>query len=190
MSSGGAFLSAMGFGFTVKLIDEASGKLRTIGTELNNSTKSTEKLLGSVSALQTQMKVGFGAALGGFALSAPLLAAANTAGDFEYALGTVVAITKATNTQLDLLRKKAIGVALVSKFAPQEIVEGMRNFATMGFTVQEIIQSSKAMADLATASFGQLNLALSGEVIGGALRSFGLNATHTTEVVDKLVRIT
>jgi len=185
-----AFLSSMGFGFVVRMVDEASGNLNTITKELNKTSAATQGMLGGIAALQTQLKVGIGAMIGGLAISGPLIAAANASGRFEFVLKTVQAITQSTTAQLDQLRIKALEIAMITMYTPQQIVEGMRNLSTMGFTVVQIMDMIKDVSYLAQASFGQLNVALAGEVVGGALRSFGLGANQASKIVDILTRAT
>ena len=129
----------------------------------------------------------------GMAAVAALAAAAfaaiiKTTAEFEKELSKLEAISGATVTGLASLEKQAKDLGRTTAYTAQEVVTLQTALAKLGFTTNEILNSSGGILDLAAGLGVALNDAAT--LAGSTLRAFGLDTTETGRVVDVLAKAT
>jgi len=137
-----------------------------------NAFGKTAKLAGGLLA---------GAFAGGAVLRG-LQSAVTSISNFEAELSKVRAITGATDSSFKRLRGNALELGRTTKFTSTQVAALQVEYGKLGFTTREILATSDATLQLATAT-GE-DLAKSAQVAGSTLRGFGLDATETGRVVD------
>jgi len=85
---------------------------------------------------------------------------------------------------MSMLRESAKALGGSTKFTATEVAGLQKNLAKLGFTTEEILNSTNAILGLAAAT-GE-DLAKSAEVAGSVLRAFSLDTTEMTRVVDTM----
>ncbi|HMJ67583.1 MAG TPA: phage tail tape measure protein [Cyclobacteriaceae bacterium] len=100
--------------------------------------------------------------------------------DFERQMDTVAAISGATGEDLKKLQDNAVNLA--GAFRSIDIAKMETELARLGFSTGEIINSTKAIVDLATAT-GE-DLAKSAEIVGSTLRAFQIDAQESGRVAE------
>ena len=129
----------------------------------------------------------------GMAAVAALAAAAfaaiiKTTAEFEKELSKLEAISGATVIGIASLEKQAKDLGRTTRYTAQEVVTLQTALAKLGFTTNEILNSSGGILDLATALGVQLNDAAT--LAGSTIRAFSLETTETGRVVDVLAKAT
>lgn len=123
--------------------------------------------------------------LGTFGAYAVLHAIQNTVGaiaEFDREITAVKAITGTTGKDFDRLRESALQLGTSTQFAASKVAGLQLEFARLGFSNTEILQSTEATIDLATTT-GE-DLARSAEIAGSTLRAFQIDASDMTRVTD------
>lgn len=123
-----------------------------------------------------------GLALGFTALVATMIVATKVGVPFERNMNILKAVTGATQVQFDKLRKSALDLGRSTKFTATEVSQLQVQLSKLGFTTTEVLQATKAVIDLATAT-GE-SLAEAATVTGSVLRAFGLDASEAGRLVD------
>lgn len=108
--------------------------------------------------------------------------AISTIADFEKQMDKVRAISGATGKEFDDLEQNALELGRTTEYTARQIAGLQVEYARLGFSTKEILQSTKATLDLATAT-GE-DLAMSAEIAGATLRGFGLDASEMGRVTD------
>lgn len=102
--------------------------------------------------------------------------------DFERQMDTVAAISGAAGDDLKKLQDNAVNLA--GAFRSIDIAKMETELARLGFQTSEIINSTKAIVDLATAT-GE-DLAKSAEIVGSTLRIFHKDAKESGAVAESM----
>ena len=104
--------------------------------------------------------------------------------ELEAATARVGAVTKATGSELEALRNNTLDVAGATTFTAVEIAGLQTELGKLGFSAQEIQQSTLAIANAAQA----LGVGLSeiAQKVGVTLRAFSLDASQAASVADTL----
>jgi len=121
--------------------------------------------------------VAIGAALVG--LTSQVFAFGRT---FDTSMSKVQAVTGATSDEMEGLRDSAIQLGEASKFTATEVANLQVELGKLGFTTEEIEQSTGAIINLATAA--DTELARAAEVTASVLNQFNLTTEETNRVVD------
>jgi len=100
--------------------------------------------------------------------------------DFQRSMSEVKAITGATGGEFEALRTNAIDLA--GAFNALDISKLETEFGRLGFSTQEILDSTEATINLASATGS--NLAESAVIAGSTLRAFNLDAKEMGRVTD------
>lgn len=103
-----------------------------------------------------------------------------SAAEFQHSMQEVKAITGASGQEFDKLKNNAIQMA--GAFKAIDISRMEVELGRLGFTTQEIIDTTKASIQLSVAT-GE-NLARGADVLGSTLRAFNLNASESARVAD------
>jgi DNA-binding HxlR family transcriptional regulator len=150
--------------------------------------KANKSLLSVASVAKTvnASLAAFGIGLGGYQIARVISGAVRSLADFEHSLQKVRAITKATGSQFEDLKKNALELGRVTKFTAGQVAELQVVYGRLGFSTKEILAATKATIGLATAT--DEDLAAAADVAGSTVRAFGLDASETQRVVDVMAR--
>ncbi len=102
--------------------------------------------------------------------------------DFEQQMAKVKAVTGASEVEFRLLTESAKELGRQSLFTSSEVGQLQEELAKLGFTTPQILQSSEAILQLATATGTEL--AQASEVAASTLNAFGLEAKEAQDIVD------
>ena len=104
--------------------------------------------------------------------------------DFEQAQADLQAISGKTSAELAGLTKQAKALGETTQFSASEITELQIELGKLGFTTDQISQSTEAISNLAAATGTELGRAAT--LTGSALRAFNLDATESERVAAVL----
>lgn len=181
-----AFENVMGFGLLFSMKDQLSAGLTRVVGGLQKTKAAAIATDKSVSMLKKSLAMGLVGAVGVGAM----YKLASASGEFSKGMASVGVVTKASAKQMADLREQALGLGVITEWSPGQTVEGMRNLATAGLSVNEVMKTTPAVLNLATASMGQLGLGEAASVTTGILRGFGIQADRSIQIVDSLARAT
>ena len=102
--------------------------------------------------------------------------------EFEKQMSTVKAITGATGADLQKLEQNALDLGRSTQFAASKVAGLQIELGRLGFSNKEILKSTEATINLATAT-GE-DLSRSAEIAGSTLRAFQLDASNMGRVTD------
>jgi hypothetical protein len=104
---------------------------------------------------------------------------------FEKAVANLSAVAGATSEEVKALSKNALDVAGTTKFTAEEIVGLQTELAKLGFSAEDVVASTSAIANASQA----LNTPLDATalLIGKVRNQFGLLVESTSEIADTLV---
>jgi len=123
-------------------------------------------------------------AAAGAAMSAAFLFPVSQAAEFEHAMSQVMAITHATQAEMQAMSETAIQLGLVTKFTGTQIAEGMNYMARAGLSATEIIAALPAVVNLATAA--EVDMGEASSVMVSIIKSMGVGIGDLTHVTDVL----
>jgi len=106
--------------------------------------------------------------------------------NFDQAMADLGAITRATDGEMILFRENAKELGRTTRFTASEVAKLQKELGKLGFSTEEILQSTSGILSLAAAL--DEDLARSAEIVGATVRAFGLTASETTRVVDVMGR--
>ena len=95
---------------------------------------------------------------------------------FEQGTAVLASIIGKTTNEITALTNQAKQLGATTRYTAMQITELQTNLARLGFTEQEILNSTKAIQAFATATGADLGEAAN--LAGAALRGFGMNATE------------
>ena len=154
--------------------------------ELDKGVGKTQK--GLKGALGTLVRfAAAGAILGGAlkALKFIFIDSFKAAVEFEKALGNLAAVGGVSSVELGNLKKAALDTAGATKFTANEIVGLQTELSKLGFTADEVVNSTKAIA-LGAQALGT-GLGETAVAVGKLINQFGLLAQDSDVIVDTLV---
>ena len=163
----------------MSLVDSITGPLRGVDRQLD-ATEGRALRLGQrmgqlaksmlpIAAVAGMLLLGFGGATA-------------TAADFEAAVSSLGAISRASAVDLDSMRQSALDLAASTAFTGSQVVNAQTELAKKGFDANQIIAAMPGLLDLAAAT--QSDVAVAASVASGALNAFNLEASRTNEVAD------
>jgi len=103
---------------------------------------------------------------------------------FEQSSANLAAVMGTTRNQIGALTQQAKQLGATTQYTAVQILDLQTNLARLGFTNQEILNSTKAVQALATATGADLGEAAN--LAGAALRGFGMNAAEMDRVASVL----
>lgn len=123
-------------------------------------------------------------------VTVPLLAigtaSVKVTANFEKNMSAVKAVSGATGSEFESLKKKAIDLGASTVFSASEVSEAMIDMAKAGWSSQQIMSGMEGVLNAASAS-GE-NLATVSTIIADAITGFGLAASDATRVADLLAQ--
>jgi len=167
--------------------------LKNAGNAANNAGKQTEGAskatrsfgasVGRAIGIVAQFTIAMTLVNGALALVRALtIDAAKEFIAFEASLARLKAVTGATNEEVKSLSESAKELALSTLFTSNEIVQLQQVLGKLGFSVDEIIKSQRAIAELAQVTGESLENTAS--LVGNALRAFELSASSAASVTN------
>lgn len=108
----------------------------------------------------------------------------NTIKDFEQANANLGTILGATNEEMDKLRESALELGRTTEYTASQVIQLQTELAKLGFGPESIQAMQKPVLQFATAVGAKLPEAAA--LAGATLRSFGLNAHDTDEMLGTL----
>ena len=148
---------------------------------LQRDLKDTDRIMRNFKSTVTSIG---GPLAGAFAIGSIVQNAVSTITNFEQAVADLSSITGKSAQEMDKLVQSAIEIGAVSSFTASQVVALQTELAKIGFSEQEILNSTKAIGDFSVAVGTD---AASAAALGGAaLRSFGLDASETEKVMNTL----
>lgn len=130
-------------------------------------------------------KLGNTSLVAGLALAGGLAYATNKAVDFEHQISAVAAVSGASQTQLDQLRKKALQLGADTSFSATQSAQAMEELAKAGISTTDILNGA-ADATVALAAAGGVTLPESATIAANAMNQFGLTAKQLPKIVDQI----
>ena len=106
--------------------------------------------------------------------------------DFEVALKQTQAISQATNTQMEALKKNILEVSESSRFSAVEITEAATALAQAGFSMSEIQKTLESVTLLATATGSTLKETV--DIATASLGAFQLSAESMPKIVNQITQ--
>jgi TP901 family phage tail tape measure protein len=183
-------LNNLGLGFVFTARDLASAKMQRLERRFSSLDERVTGGTDRMTSAFRQLGVGLAIFTAGAAAVGGALALANAAGRFEQGLAAVGAVTRATSSELNMLREAAINAGIETQFSPDEAIQGLTSLATAGQTAAQATRTLIPVLDLAAGSLGQLGVASAAEAVVGTLNAYGMTADQAAGVTDRLLRIT
>ena len=160
----------------VELKNLARKGLTDLRTQFGQLTKSTSNATSAATALKRAL-LGIGGILA-------IKKAVGVLADFEQAMSTVKAITRATEIQFVALTETAKRLGATTRFTATQAAEGMLFLSRAGFSTNKVLASIEATLNLAQA--GALDLGRAADIASNILTGFRLKASDAARVVDVL----
>lgn len=161
-------------------------ELKKLDARLGVHNRNVGNYAGSIKSAASSLLGAFGL-VGGVMLFAKVLKDAfNTMKQFEQSMARVKGITGATDEEFRKLEKDALRLGAATEFTSSQVADLQVEFAKLGFTTQEIINTTEATLDLATATGA--DLARAAEIAGSTIRSFGIDTSESKRVVDVMAK--
>jgi TP901 family phage tail tape measure protein len=155
-----------------KAADQADADLKRI----KGSGESTDAAL---------RKVGNAAAVGGAAIVAGLVVATKSAADFEFQMSAISAVSGATKSEMDSVRKKALQLGADTAFSAGEAGLAMEELVKSGISIPNVLNGA-ADSVVALAAAGQIALPEAAAISAAAMNQFKLSASDLPAVADLL----
>lgn len=157
---------------------EANGMSKNIATSVGNSMTSVGKRMTSAGSTLTK------------SLTVPIVGAGTavikTSANFESAMSKVSAISGATGSDYDKLKKKAEEMGAKTKFSATESAEAFQYMAMAGWKTGDMLDGIEGIMSLAAAD--GLDLATTSDIVTDALTAFGLKASDSGHFADVLAK--
>lgn len=102
--------------------------------------------------------------------------------EFEAEMSNVKAVTGATQKEFDQLKNSALNLASAYGVTSKGVAQLETQYARLGFSTTEILDSTKAAIQLSRAT-GE-DLATSAQIAGSTLRAFNLDASEMNRIAD------
>lgn len=174
--------NAAKFTSSINTVNKNLNGLRAGVASANKSIAGFEKRISGIQRSLGSLGVAFGA----FQIAGIIKSAVDSISEFESTLSAVRAITGATGSEFDSLRKDALRLGAATQFTASEVAALQVEYGRLGFTTNEILSATEATIQLAIAT-GE-DLAKSADVAGSTVRAFGITADETQRVVDVMAK--
>ena len=106
--------------------------------------------------------------------------------DFEHEMNKVKAVSGATEHDFDRLTKSAKALGASTIFTSREVAGLQLNLSKLGFTPDEILNSTQAILGLAQATDSELGEAA--RVVAGTMRGFGVDTKDVGRITDVMAK--
>lgn len=189
-------MSSLKIPTTFTAVDKFSSRLRLMRKNTSKFARSAEAQVARVNMAFRKMmsplgKVnrmlgGFGVMLGTAAMVGAVGGAINTFKDFEQANANVASVLGTTTAATQKLQNDAKLLGATTAFTASEVAGLQTEYAKLGFSQDQILDTTEATLNLAAAA--KTDLANAAAVAGGTLNAFGLQANQTGRVTDIMAK--
>lgn len=169
------------------VIAEAARAKSAVTTQVQQLGDAVRQRLAGVSdAIGSAFTTGFKVA--SVAISGVAVAATYTGAEFQQKMQSVGVIAGATGDQMQALTDKARELGATTAFSASEAADAMKNLASGGMSVADVLRASGDALVLAGA--GQTSLATSSAALTATLAQFSLQADQSGRVADVFAKAT
>lgn len=189
-------MSSLKIPTTFTAVDKFSSRLRLMRKNTSKFARSAEANVARVNMAFRKMmsplgKVnrmlgGFGVMLGTAAMVGAIGGAINTFKDFEQANANVASVLGTTTKETQKLQDDAKLLGATTAFTASEVAGLQTEYAKLGFSQNQILDTTEATLNLAAAA--KTDLSNAAAVAGGTLNAFGLQANQTGRVTDIMAK--
>ncbi|MBQ6764046.1 MAG: phage tail tape measure protein [Paludibacteraceae bacterium] len=188
------------FGRALKTsVDQLQVRIRSLRQEMNATQMQLGKTGGMGGGIGAQFGAGLKSAAAMFGPTALAIGGVTAAiggmkkvmGDmvrinmeFEQSTANLAAVMGTSRNNITALTEQAKKLGATTQYTAVQITELQTNLARLGFSEKEILNSTKSVQALATATGADLGEAAN--LAGAALRGFGMNATEMERVASVL----
>lgn len=165
----------------LKLRDQLSGELRTVGTNLQAFSDRLKNVGARFTEVGQQLSMKVTAPIVGLGVLS-----LKTAGDFEYAMNRVRAVSGATGKDFANLEKQAKQLGRTTQFTASQAADAMGFLAMAGFEANEILEAMPGTLQLAASA--QLDLASAADIVSNVLTGYAKDTSELAHVNDVLVK--
>lgn len=171
----------------LKTIQQLDGRLKRIDKSVGQSQRNVGNYTSAWGKLGMRLKSvasAFGL-MGGIMGAVSLIK--NSFGvvvNFDSAIANLGAVSGASEQELEKLRNSALDLSEVTKFTASEVAGLQLELAKLGFTTEQINQSTESILNLASAT--GTDLASASQIAGSTLRAFNLDASEMDRVASTL----
>ena len=163
---------------SIKRAEQAGGDFRrNVGNYRGAFDSATSSVTGFNTALLANPLLAIGAAIAFVGREV-----FNFSRTFDTSMSKVQAVTGSTSKEMEVLRDNAIKLGESSKFTATQVAELQVELGKLGFSSEEIQESTSSIIDLATAA--DTDLAEAARVTASTLNQFNLTTEETGRVVD------
>lgn len=160
----------------VKLVDQASGGLKSFADNVDKTGKSIDETTGKAQTF-TKVVTAAGIAVGTYALAKFM--------DFEKTMSGVKAVLSPTADEFAALGDKVKQLGKDTVFSQGEIAKTTEDLAKNGLNAAQILGGAlDATTNFASAA--GTNLQTAGNVMSDAMNIFGINAANAAKAVDQM----
>ncbi len=156
--------------------DAFSTKFKSITKEVGQFGKSMQGVGRNMSLYLTAPMALFGASV------------LNTAGEFEYGMNRVRAITGATGAEFSMLENKALELGESTVHTANQVTQGMQLMAQSGIGVEKTYKGIEAV--LHNASANMIDMGESANITVGLMGAFKMPIEELTDITDILTKTT
>lgn len=165
----------------VRAVDQASNVLNNIGKQGEQATKNLEKSFQNAGKAMTNV----GKTLSTH-VTAPLTGLATvsvtTVAKFDDSMSQVAAISGATGKDLERLRDLAKDLGATTRYSASEAADAMTYLALAGYDVNQILEATPGMLNLAAAA--GMDLATAADIVTDTMSGFQMSAERAGEAAD------
>lgn len=189
-------MSSLKIPTTFTAVDKFSSRLRLMRKNTSKFARSAEAQVARVNIAFRKMMSplgrvnrmlgGFGVMLGTAAMVGAIGGAINTFKDFEQANANVASVLGTTTNATRKLQNDAKLLGSTTAFTASEVAGLQTEYAKLGFSQNQILDTTEATLNLAAAA--KTDLANAAAVAGGTLNAFGLQANQTGRVTDIMAK--
>jgi len=156
-------------------------QLISVRKEIERTSNATEKIGQGLSAALTAGAIG-AAVFVLNELKDAFVAVIRAGAEFEQRIKNLQSVSRATGAELQALEQEALRLGASTQFSASEVAALETELAKLGFRPEQIVASTEAILDLATA-LGE-DLAETAEVAASTLNIYGLSVQEAARVTD------
>jgi TP901 family phage tail tape measure protein len=172
----------------IKILDAFTAPLRKLDEGLEDVEERAKKVEKRLKLAADLNQAAEGAGRFARMLAGPIEASVSEFARFEAAMSRVSALSgEAKGSPLfNAMKKQAEELGAATQYSAEEVAKLMQEYSQAGFTPEQILGMSAQTLSAATAS--GLDLARTAEIVGGTMRSMGIDVAETGRTIDVLTK--
>lgn len=164
---------------TIELDYRGRDAARTAASDLDNVGGAAGR------ANPTLKKVGTAALVGGAGIVAGFAMAVNSAANFEKGMSGIQAVSGASASEMEVVRKKALQLGADTAFSASEAGTAIEELVKAGISIPDVMNGA-ADATVALAAAGGVALPEAATIAANAMNQFALSAKDMPNIADKI----